>query len=103
VRPDRVASFGCRRLDDELLPWRPASSSRILILTTFDLDAYVYEAPCAGASGFLLKDAPPADLLPTRAAWLDRRTGSLNLRDSLGPGSARYSFGSSLSDAELMQ
>ena len=62
MRPDRVASFGCRRLDDELLPWRPASSSRILILTTFDLDAYVYEAPCAGASGFLLKDAPPADL-----------------------------------------
>ena len=29
---------------------------RILILTTFDLDAYVYDALCAGASGFLLKD-----------------------------------------------
>lgn len=31
-------------------------SPRILILTTFDLDAYVYDALCAGASGFLLKD-----------------------------------------------
>jgi DNA-binding NarL/FixJ family response regulator len=37
--------------------------SRIIILTTFDLDEYVYAALRAGASGFLLKDAPPADLL----------------------------------------
>jgi DNA-binding NarL/FixJ family response regulator len=36
---------------------------RILILTTFDLDEYVYAALEAGASGFLLKDTPPADLL----------------------------------------
>jgi len=36
---------------------------RILILTTFDLDEYVYAALQAGASGFLLKDTPPADLL----------------------------------------
>ncbi|TYB40164.1 response regulator transcription factor [Actinomadura chibensis] len=36
---------------------------RVLILTTFDLDAYVYSALRAGASGFLLKDTPPADLL----------------------------------------
>ena len=35
----------------------------MLILTTFDLDEYVYAALRAGASGFLLKDTPPADLL----------------------------------------
>ena len=39
------------------------SASRIIILTTFDLDEYAYAALRAGASGFLLKDAPPADLL----------------------------------------
>jgi DNA-binding NarL/FixJ family response regulator len=36
---------------------------RVLILTTFDLDDYVYQALRGGASGFLLKDTPPADLL----------------------------------------
>ena len=36
---------------------------RVLILTTFDLDEYVYAALRAGASGFLLKDTPPNDLL----------------------------------------
>jgi DNA-binding NarL/FixJ family response regulator len=39
------------------------SGVRIIILTTFDLDDYVYEALRAGASGFLLKDARPEDLL----------------------------------------
>jgi DNA-binding NarL/FixJ family response regulator len=39
------------------------SDARIMILTTFDLDEYVYAALRAGASGFLLKDTPPADLL----------------------------------------
>ena len=38
-------------------------SARILILTTFDLDAYVHEALRAGASGFLLKDTLPTELL----------------------------------------
>src|SRR5262249_8190341 len=40
-----------------------APASKILILTTFDLDEYVFAGLKAGASGFLLKDAPPADLL----------------------------------------
>jgi DNA-binding NarL/FixJ family response regulator len=35
----------------------------VLVLTTFDLDEYVYQALRDGASGFLLKDTPPADLL----------------------------------------
>jgi DNA-binding NarL/FixJ family response regulator len=39
------------------------SSTRIVILTTFDLDEYVHEALRAGASGFLLKDTMPVELL----------------------------------------
>jgi DNA-binding NarL/FixJ family response regulator len=38
-------------------------NARILVLTTFDLDEYVYEALRAGASGFVLKDDPPEQLL----------------------------------------
>ncbi|MYS87695.1 response regulator transcription factor [Embleya scabrispora] len=38
-------------------------TTRVLVLTTFDLDEYVFAALRAGASGFLLKDTPPADLL----------------------------------------
>src|SRR5690554_5406562 len=40
-----------------------ALPTRVIILTTFDLDEYVVAAIKAGASGFLLKDAPPEDLL----------------------------------------
>jgi DNA-binding NarL/FixJ family response regulator len=40
-----------------------APAIRVIILTTFDLDQYVYDALQAGASGFLLKDTPPADLI----------------------------------------
>lgn len=40
-----------------------STNARVVILTTFDLDQYVYEALRSGASGFLVKDTPPADLL----------------------------------------
>ena len=41
---------------------RGRSAIRVLILTTYDLDEYVYDALRAGASGFLLKDVPPEQL-----------------------------------------
>jgi DNA-binding NarL/FixJ family response regulator len=46
-----------RRIVDSGIP------TRVLVLTTFDLDEYVFSALKAGASGFMLKDARPADLL----------------------------------------
>jgi DNA-binding NarL/FixJ family response regulator len=45
----------------EILAANP--EARILILTTFDLDEYIYEALRAGASGFVLKDDPPENLI----------------------------------------
>lgn len=54
-----------------------ARPAKVLVVTTFNLDEYVYEALRGGASGFLLKDAPPAQLLngirtvATGAALLD--------------------------------
>jgi DNA-binding NarL/FixJ family response regulator len=42
-----------------ILASRPGENVRIIILTTFDLDQYVYAALAAGASGFLLKDVSP--------------------------------------------
>ncbi len=42
---------------------RSGSTAKVVILTTFDLDEYVMRAIKAGASGFLLKDVPPEDML----------------------------------------
>jgi DNA-binding NarL/FixJ family response regulator len=42
---------------------RPGSRPRVLMLTTFDLDEYAYEAMRAGASGFMLKDVDPSEVV----------------------------------------
>ena len=69
LRPDVVLmDIRMPRLDGiqatrRLLEARGAPVPRVLILTTFDLDEYVYEALQAGASGFLLKNAPPEQLV----------------------------------------
>jgi DNA-binding NarL/FixJ family response regulator len=41
----------------------PGTSTKVLILTTFGLDTYVFDALRAGASGFMLKDAPPEEIV----------------------------------------
>jgi len=48
-----------------------AGTSRVLVMTTFDLDEYVYAALQGGASGFLLKDTPPAHLVSALHAVAD--------------------------------
>jgi DNA-binding NarL/FixJ family response regulator len=55
--PDMDGIEATRRIVAE-----PGLHTRVLILTIFDLDEYVFNALHAGASGFLVKDAPPADL-----------------------------------------
>ena len=70
--PDAACSTASRRPGC----W-PAPASRtpakVLVVTTFNVDEYVYEALRAGASGFLLKDAPPAELLQRRPDRRPRR------------------------------
>ncbi|MGZ4699890.1 MAG: response regulator [Ilumatobacteraceae bacterium] len=54
---DGIAATEALALDN------PSERPKVIMLTTFDLDEYVYAALRAGASGFLLKDTPPHDLL----------------------------------------
>jgi DNA-binding NarL/FixJ family response regulator len=53
----------CGAEDRRSAPGEPAGAPRVLILTTFDLDEYAFAALKAGASGFMLKDVPPDELL----------------------------------------
>ncbi len=60
IRMPELDGIGATR---EIAKTRGLEQVRVLILTTYDTDAYVFEALQAGASGFLLKDAGPAELL----------------------------------------
>lgn len=84
---------------------------RVLVLTTFDLDEYVYEALRAGAGGFLLKDAPPgqlAEAVRTVAAGesllapaVTKRLISRFLRVSPSPAAAARAAADRLTEREL--
>jgi DNA-binding NarL/FixJ family response regulator len=68
---------------------RALAGTRVVMLTTFGLDDYVFEAPHAGASGFVLKDADPEELL--RAVRVVAAGESLRLvvsADTVAPTSA---------------
>jgi DNA-binding NarL/FixJ family response regulator len=58
--PDVDGIEATRRLVGEAAP---PSATKVVMLTTFDMDEYVYDALKAGASGFLLKDVPPEQLV----------------------------------------
>jgi DNA-binding NarL/FixJ family response regulator len=77
----------------------PDTGPRVLILTTFDLDEYVYEALRSGASGFMLKDNPAEQLIRRYASLLRASFfaggRSLFLRVALSVGSAVVSIASS--------
>ena len=63
-RADGCAYAGARRDPGHAPAAGPdGSDTRVVMLTTFDMDEYVYEALRAGASGFLLKDTPPEQLV----------------------------------------
>src|SRR6516165_7600308 len=60
IRMPALDGISATRILTHLDTPRPA---RVVILTTYDLDEYVFDALAAGASGFLLKDVPPEDLV----------------------------------------
>ena len=68
------------------------SRSRILILTTFDLDEYAFAGLRAGASGFLLKNVPPRDLLTAIRAVASGGRGRRPQRDPTTAGRLRRPF-----------
>ena len=80
IRMPKVDGIEATRRIIAARPPPPDDRPRIIILTTFDLDKYVYEALTAGASGFLLKDVTPEHLV---AAVQLVRTGDALLDPSI--------------------
>ena len=76
------------------------SPARILVLTTFDLDEYVYAAVRAGASGFLLKDVRPADLVDAIRRGRERQRAARADASRAGCSSASRTSGRSGAAAE---
>ena len=63
-RPDVILmDIRMPRVDGIEATRRVSGATRVVILTTYELDEYVFDALAAGASGFLLKAAPPEDLV----------------------------------------
>jgi DNA-binding NarL/FixJ family response regulator len=80
IRMPKIDGIEATRRIIAARPPSPDGRPRIIILTTFDLDKYVYEALTAGASGFLLKDVTPEHLV---AAIQLVRTGDALLAPSI--------------------
>ena len=77
------------------------SPVRVLMLTTFDLNEYVYEALRAGASGFLLKDVPPEQLAAGIRVVQEGITNALKYADS-APTEVRVRWGARELELEIL-
>jgi DNA-binding NarL/FixJ family response regulator len=77
LRPDvvlmdiQMAGMGGLEATRRIVASADGASTRVVILTTFEVDAYVFEAIRSGASGFVLKNAPPEDLVAAVRAVAD--------------------------------
>jgi CheY-like chemotaxis protein len=80
-----------------------ASGHKVLVLTTFDLDEYLFSAIKAGASGFLLKDVPPDDLAAVVRDFGPGPGARLGvLVDHLVPGSKEARLAASVDDPHVL-
>ena len=107
ARPDvvlmdlRMPGIG-RRGGDPRARRARASAARVLVLTTYDTDSDVVPAIEAGATGYLLKDAPRDELRPRRPGGGTRRVGARAVgRDAPGRASSGRRPTDALSDREL--